>query len=207
MSTEGGASGEGSRAKGVVRGVLVVGTLLSIGVAALYALSEAFGLQVSIFGTAVVGAFGWLVRTDLERRRAHELLLNEQKRNQYFQFLEILNKNFGTTAEKDWNTADSSPSLPAGERIDIDEFRLWSLRLTMIGSDEVVRAWNTARLAGMGQNPAEHLATLLRAYGQLLLEMRKDCGHHATKLTPLDMLASVVNEVELLKEALADGGK
>ena len=86
----------------------------------------------------------------------------------------------------------------------IEEFCKWSLRLTLLGSDEVVRAWNAARRHGASAQEGAAGIAVLKEWGKLWLAMRKDCGHSDTKLTVSDVLASFVNDIDQYREVFDD---
>jgi hypothetical protein len=163
--------------------------------AVLWAAVRLMGLQASLIWTALVGILAWAVQSAVQQRQKYRRLLTKQKREQYFEFLNFLNEFFSPAiGRRDRDRTD--PRM-------LQQLRRWSLRLTMIGSDEVVQAWNAARISGaiegqaVGGEPAgEQNVSLLRAWGRLWLAMRRDCGHVDTRLKTSDMLASIVNDIE-----------
>jgi len=176
--------------------IAVGGIVALVGIAAIWALVQYAGLQASLLWTAIIGAAAWAIRSNVEQKREYEKLLADRKREHYLQFLEFLAGFLGTT--------DDEPVIK-GQRpkqkksISIEELRMWSLRLTLIGSDEVVNAWNRARNGAT--DPGESLS-MMKNWGQLWLAMRKDCGHIDTKLGVTDVLASFVNDIEKSREYL-----
>jgi len=132
----------------------------------------------------------------VEQRREYQKLLADRKREHYLQFLEFLSRFMGTS-EEELVTQTQKPGEK--ETVPLEELRMWSLRLTLIGSDEVVKAWNDARL-GHG-DPSIPLG-IMKNWGKLWLAMRRDCGHLDTKLSVTDVLASFVNDIEEGREYL-----
>lgn len=168
-------------------------------VATIWGLVNLIGLQASLIWTAIIGAMGWAVQSSVRQKQEYQRLLAEQKRLQYFEFLDFLNEFASASLE--------SPESTSPERL--LQLRRWSLRLTMIGSDEVVKAWNQAKGVGLidtnrqrADDQETRTLAILSAWGGLWLAMRKDCGHFDTKLTVFDMLASFVNDIESYRSRL-----
>lgn len=176
--------------------IAVGGIVALVGIAAIWALVQYAGLQASLLWTAIIGAAAWAIRSNIEQKREYEKLLADRKREHYLQFLEFLAGFLETT--------DDEPVV-RGQRakqkktVSPEEFRMWSLRLTLIGSDEVVNAWNSARHGAT--DPGDTLG-MMKNWGKLWLAMRKDCGHIDTKLGVTDVLASFVNDIEKNREFL-----
>jgi len=189
----------------MVKGLLAFVAAAGIVIAAVWVLVHLVGLKASLIWTGLVGAAAWAARTMVQRKQEYRRLLAEQKRQQYYEFLEFMN-GFFTIGDEEQDPAD----LNDPERL--RELRLWSLRLTMIGSDEVVRAWNSVRLANIASSGEDEEAArrrvveMMRGWGKVWLEMRKDCGHFDTSLTELDMLSSVVNDINDYRHELGAGG-
>jgi hypothetical protein len=167
-----------SKRKSVILGLIAFVLLLATVSGALYVVTQHFGVKWS----AILGLGGafvvWLVRASIEKRREYERLLNQEKRNQYSLFIDVLNKFMPARDE------------PEHEMPPASELRKWSMKLMLVGSDDVIRAWNVARNNSM---EGKHV---VRNYGRLLLAMRRDSGHHYTKLRATDMLESFVNDID-----------
>jgi hypothetical protein len=157
----------------------LIALLLVLGTAGLvlYVITHYFGVQWSVLATAGSALVVWLVRADVEKRREYERLLNQQKRDQYAQFIDVMNTYLPIK--------DEPEQLPPS----LSDLRKWSMKLMLVGSDDVVRAWNTARIT------TDNGRDVIRNYGRMLLAMRRDSGHHHTKLKPSDMLGSFINDV------------
>lgn len=164
-------------------GLLLMTVLCALTLGAVWLLVHFAGIQGSVVWGALVAVTVGLWNHSAEQKREHRRRLANEKREQYMQFLDVLNARFPTG---DAQASDMTPE-------EIVELRRWSLRLTMTGSDDVLRSWNRVRLIAVrGPSPDEHP---LKAWGSLWLAMRRDCGHHDTALKESDMLASVVNDV------------
>lgn len=172
----------------------IIAALVAVG--AIWALVNYAGLQASLLWTAIIGAAAWAIRSNIEQKREYEKLLADRKREHYLQFLEFLAGFIETTDE---GTLGRGQRARLKKTVSLDEFRMWSLRLTLIGSDEVVQAWNSAR---HGVSDPDDPLDMMKHWGKLWLAMRKDCGHIDTKLSITDVLASFVNDIEKSREYL-----
>lgn len=172
-----------------IRYVVLGLILLAAGIGAIWSLVHFAGLQASLLWTAIIGAAAWAIRSSIEQRREYQRLLAEQKRKHYFEFLDFMSKFIDTSGEGKSTQLRKRQDHP----VPLNEFRMWSLRLTLIGSDEVVRAWNHARL---NETDVEDPLGVLKKWGRLWLAMRKDCGHPDTQLGVTDVLGSFVNDIE-----------
>lgn len=175
-----GNSGKISKRRRLLLSLLLLLTIIGIVGFALYVAIDYFGVQWSVVGTAAGGLIVWLVRADIEKRREYEKLLNQQKREQYGKFIEVMNSYLPISDEPE----RPQPSL--------SDLRVWSMKLMLVASDDVIRAWNNARLSSEGPE-------VVRNYGRLLLAMRRDSGHHYSKLKPSDMLESFLNDAHQLR--------
>ncbi|SRR5258706_13531228 len=172
--------------------ILVALFVIAIGI---WSLVQYTGLQASLLWTTIIGAAAWLIRSNVERRREYERLLADRKREHYLQFLEFLSKFVGPPQSNESNQSVTDTTRH-NSPVPLEELRMWSLRLTLIGSDDVVEAWNVAR--GGSANDSKQVDSFdnFRNWGRLWLAMRKDCGHMDTQLKVADVLASFVNDIE-----------
>lgn len=177
--------------------IILIGLFILIaGVATIWSLVQYAGLQASLLWTGLIGAAAWAIRSNIEQKREYQKLLADRKREHYLQFLEFL-AGFIDTSGEDSGKKVNNPRLK--KTVSTEELRMWSLRLTLIGSDEVVSAWNRAR---QGQVDSDQPLGIMKNWGKLWLAMRKDCGHFDTKLGVTDVLASFVNDIEMNREYL-----
>ena len=175
-------------ARHAVVGLIVLVILVTAVGGILYWLAPMSGEISPLVWPALTAAAGWFVRSWIERSRAHERLLAEQKREQYFQLLDFMNEIISSGGDE-----------PDEARI--NEWRRWALRLALVGSDDVVQKWNAARAGAKHGGLSNALL-----WGDLLLSMRKDCGHFGTQLDVRDMLATFVNDLDeaVTKEPATD---
>lgn len=191
-----------------MKSLLALVAVLSVLVGAIWALVTFVGLQASLVWAALVGGVAWLVRSEIEKKRELTKLLAEQKRQQYLQFLDFMVQYLGRSDEE--ADAEAARLLPGPQK-----YREWSMRLTLVGSDEVVTAWNAVRALGDGglsdaslteDEKRKRLVQMMRAWGKLLIEMRKDSGHPDTKLAKSDVFATFVNDMGIYR-ALVDASE
>lgn len=178
-----------------IRFVLLGFILFAAGIGAIWSLVHFAGLQASLLWTAIIGAAAWAIRSSVEQRREYQRLLAEQKRKHYFEFLDFMSRFIDAPG----NGESTHLNEMRNHSVSLSEFRMWSLRLTLIGSDDVVKAWNHARL---NDPSAEGSLGILKNWGRLWLAMRKDCGHPDTQLGVTDVLNSFVNDIEKSREKL-----
>jgi hypothetical protein len=184
---------------GLLHALVISAVVLAFCVVVVWSLIHYAGLQASLLWAAIIGAAAWAIQSNIEQKREHQKLLAERKREHYLQFLEFMAKFISKAGDAE-SAASMASASPDTSIVPLDELRMWSLRLTLIGSDEVVRAWNSARLGSINdQGDGLHM---MRSWGRLWLAMRKDCGHLDTKLSVSEVLASFVNDIEQQKSFL-----
>ena len=170
---------------------MLLAVLLFVGAAivAMYFAAQWLGLQAAIAWAAFLGLAILLIRIEHQRKQEQERVLADRKREQYFELLEVLRKCF----------FGQDPVQSA--RRQKQELDRWSLRLALIGSDEVLRAWHNFCQVALGvseydleedeeedeEDEDDELAdfedSLYTAQVRLLAALRRDCGHPRTRLT------------------------
>ena len=168
----------------VYTALVLVLVLLAAFIGGFYLLVRTVGIEGSLIWSTLVAAMGWIVSEHISRRREHQRLLANQKQDMYFKFLDFL-LTFMKKA-KEPHGQESNDEL-------IEEMMEWSLRLMLIGSDDVVRAWNSFRDAAGERD----VASLFGNVARLLTEMRKDCGHHGTTLSNVELLSVMIKADDL----------
>jgi hypothetical protein len=164
---------------------VIVAIVFSVLVTGAWALVVFAGVKASLLLTGVIGLITWSVRSQQEQKKERMRLLAESKRAHYLEFLQFMNRLISAGKE----------DLSSNKEF-LQELRMWSLRLTLIGSDGVVSAWNAARGGKFVKDGDQAGISALVGWGALWLEMRKDAGHADTKLKISDVLASFVNDIE-----------
>lgn len=171
---------------------VVVGLLLLTGLIALFVyVLPKVGLEASLMWTAIIGGLGWLISTSAERKAEYRRILAEEKRKLYFEFIDFMLSAMATSE--------------SGKEVELnkEDWRRWSLRLSMVASDDVLRAWIHVRdQSGEPADERREAAEILKPWGKLLVAMRKDCGHADSGVKPSDLLSVFVNDVHLYRHAL-----
>ena len=82
------------------------------------------------------------------------------------------------------------------------DYRKTAFELNLYGSDEVIKAYNNlmmhayqAEKETAEQDPKE----LMRLWGALLLQIRKNVGNKKTKLDEYDMLRAMIKDIDSVK--------
>ena len=136
------------------------------------------------------GIVTWFIKSRVEELRATEQRLREERRKIYSQILDPYIRLF----------ADLKGQGPAQaiKKITSYDYRRTSFDLNLFGSDEVIRAYNalmkhTYEAESTGrQDPKE----MMRLWGSLLLEIRKSLGNKKTKLNEIDMLQTMIKDID-----------
>jgi len=181
--------------------LLITLILLAAFMGGFYIIVRSVGIEGSLIWSTLVAAIGWIVSEHISRRREHQKLLAEQKREMYFNFLDFI--LFFIDAQRNGRDDGESKSKGSGkERTKdkpedkvVNDMRRWSLKLTLVGSDGVVKAWNAMRAEGEEGDTSR----LLQRVAGLLTEMRKDCGHHGTSLSEMELLSVMIKAEDLQK--------
>lgn len=174
---------------GVVARMVVILLFLAFVGGAAWFFYRYSGVQNPLLWTAALGALGWAIRSSVEQKREYRRLMADKKREHYIQFLDFFSRFVASSQEEE------------SDSVSLEEFRRWSLLLTMIGSDDVVRRWNAARSSA----GALDQVAMLKVWGSLWLAMRKDCGHPDTRLDVADILTSFVNDIDKHRDELRSG--
>jgi hypothetical protein len=149
-------------------------------------------LQVLIPSVLVVvsGLIGYVIKS-----RADEYLAIKEKLAQ--EQREIYNRMLSPYIEILANVTDKSDPTKQTQ-ISPRELRKTALELNLIGSDNVIRAYNRilqnaykAEKTG-GQSPKD----MVLLFGGLLIEVRKSLGHKNTKLKPKEMFEGIIKDID-----------
>jgi hypothetical protein len=154
-----------------------------------------FWLQViSPLVMVLGGIIGWLVRSHTEEQRSTREKLNEKRRKAYLEILGPYIRIFADLKGK-------GPTQALNEVKSYD-YRKTAFELALFGSDDVVRAYNIfmqqTYKAEAVENKELRARELMRLWGKLLLEIRKDVGNKKTKLDEFDMLRGMINDIDKL---------
>lgn len=149
-------------------------------------------LIVAIFGSGSI--IGILIQNKITKLRSIEEKLRDDRRKVYFDLLApfILMFTKGTDQQK-----ITDQMLSQG-------YRRTSFELTLLGSDEVVRAYGNLmqhtfesekqKAEGRIIDPT----IIIKLYTTLLLEIRKDLGNGNTSLKEKDMISHMITDIDKL---------
>ncbi len=163
-------------------------------VAAMYFGTQWLGLQAAVVWAVVVVLSLLAVNATRQWKRQQEQALAEKKRELYCQLVEALRGCFFAR----------DPALAA--RKEKQRLQKWSLQLALIGSDEVVRAWQNFydHALGFAENEEDEEEQsgdefdsgedpMLDAQARLLQALRRDCGNPRTRLLRWDIADLLAN--------------
>lgn len=138
----------------------------------------------------VFALFTWIVKNQLEQLRAAQERLAGERRKLYTDLLLPYFRIFGS--------GKNGPDLKELEaHITSLDYRRTSFEVVLIGSDEVVSAYNDLMQYFYHGQPGGGAAyESIRLYGVLLLAIRKSLGNSTTKLDEWDMLRHMVNDLD-----------
>ena len=172
----------------------------------------AFGsIATPILVLFLTGA-GWKIRQSIEHKTKLEEKLRDDRIEIYHQILEpyiiILMPDAAWNLDpknkgKDKNNEATAKLLSL-------EYRKLSFRLSLIGSDNVVKAFNNLyqyfyknaenSQSTIQSNPTDKAKEMMSLIGLLLLEIRKSMGNEETKLYEWDMLEWFITDARKMKE-------
>ena len=172
----------------------------------------AFGsIATPILVLFLTGA-GWKIRQSIEHKTKLEEKLRDDRIEIYHQILEpyiiILMPDAAWNLDpknkgKDKNNEATAKLLSL-------EYRKLSFRLSLIGSDNVVKAFNNLyqyfyknaenSQSTIQSNPTDKAKEMMSLIGLLLLEIRKSMGNEETKLNEWDMLEWFITDARKMKE-------
>ena len=156
----------------------------------------------------ILTAVGWRLRRGIERRLELEDKLRENRIATYNEILEpfiIL-----LTSDAAWQHDKKHSGIDKGEvalsKLLSLEYRRQGFKLSLVGSDAVVSAYNNLMqfFYSRGDSPAssqEDLKQMMGLLGTFLLEIRRSMGNEATKLDKWEMLEWFMSDVRSIKNA------
>lgn len=145
--------------------------------------------------TALIGAFAtWFVQKNLQEKRDIEKRLSEKRQEIYTQILNPYIKTFSKIKSKDVKEA-------AIYEVTSFEYRKTAFELNLIGSDDVIIAYNNLMLHAFEAESAgeKKPVDILGLWGKLLLEIRRNLGNKNTKLDEWDMLKGMIKDLDAVR--------
>ena len=169
-------------------------------------------------------AIGWRLRTKIERRmesedlaRSRALELEDKMREDriatYYEILEpfmLLLMSDAAWAKDPNNKNKNKGEIALTQMLSLD-YRKQGFRLSLVGSDGVVSAYNDLMQHSYslapgegGANPSVEPSTMLSLLGNLLLEIRRGVGNESTQLDHWQMLEWFLTDARGLRAQQAD---
>ena len=138
------------------------------------------------------GIITWFIKSKIEELRTIEEKLREERRNIYAQILDPYIRLFADMKEKG---PDEALKL-----ITSYDYRKTAFNLNLVGSDDVVLAYNNLMKHTYAGEATENKDpnTMMLLWGKLLLEIRKSLGNKNTKLDEFDMLRAMIKDIDKL---------
>ncbi len=150
---------------------------------------------LSAFLAAILAGVGFLLKSEMEKRREIERQLSEQKFKVYTGIMNIFFSVFNSVRKKT-NSDEFTESM--GDQM-LDHIQ----GLLIYGSDGVVKALSTwKRSISESTNP--HLTIMLIT--NIMIEIRKDMGNTNTKIGFDDIWGMLITDFEQYKAQLVEQG-
>jgi len=143
---------------------------------------------------ALGGLAAWFIQSRVEQVRATEERLTAERRKVYAEILEPYIRMFA-------GVKSGEGVKEATEKILSFEYRKTSFELGLVGSDDVVRAYNDMMqfFFKAANEDGQDSSQGILLWGALLLEIRRSLGNKDTKLDALDMLRGMITDIERLQ--------
>ncbi len=153
-----------------------------------------------VVGGAAGSIITWIIRSRLEELRAIEERLSVERRKVYSEILDPYVKLFASLKLKDEGVSIIEQEITP--QISSYEYRKTIFELGLLGSDEVVRAYNNLMqyFFKLDATEKQDMRETIRLWGTLRLEIRKSLGNKRTKLNALDMLRGEITDIDKLLE-------
>lgn len=156
----------------------------------------AFGSAATPILVLLLSAIGWRIRTRLERRMELEDKLREDRIEAYNKILEpfIILLISDQAWKADPKNRNKNKDRIATQKMLSLEYKEQAFKLSLVGSDEVVKSYNNLMqyFFSIGNNESElenvDPKIMMSLLGDFLLEIRKSMGNKVTKLDNWDML-------------------
>ena len=144
---------------------------------------------VPVVLTLIGGGVGWFLKSRLEARRHAEEALRDQRGKTYVEILMPFARLFSDLSLRSQQAALKQITSP--------EYRRLAFQLVLVGSDEVVGAWNSMWNAVYVAEKGEGKSTdMLLAFGDVLLAIRRGLGNDTTGLKSREMLKWMIKDID-----------
>lgn len=160
---------------------------------------------------AIFGIIGWHLRQTMERRINIEEKLRDDRIEIYNSILEpyiILLMSDAAWSSDNRNKNKNRFDIATKKMLSLD-YRKTSFRLSLVGSDPVVNAFNalmqyTFRLAeDQNSNSVKNPGEILSLLGTLLLEIRRSMGNESTKIDNFGMIEWFISDAKQFRNSKA----
>lgn len=153
-------------------------------------------------------AIGWRLRRRVDRQLELEDKLREDRINIYNHILEpfiILLMTDAAWQHDKQNKGKDKSDIAVGKMLSL-EYRKYAFKLSLVGSDAVVLAYNDLfqHFYAQGDNPdtsEENLKTMMALLGNFLLQIRRSMGNEATTLNQWQMLEWFMTDARKWRDA------
>ena len=149
-------------------------------------------LAVTPIIALILGFIGWYLRSRVETIRREKDKLQEEQRKIYIHVLEPFIRIFA-------GIKNPLETKKATKQMLSVEYRMMSLELNLMGSDDVVGAVNDFMQYIYRLENADTSAKpedILVYWGGVLLAIRRDLGNKKTKLSEVDMLRGQIKDID-----------
>ena len=149
-------------------------------------------LSVLLVAVGGGGIFNLIIKSRLDELRAIEERLSAERRKIYAEILAPYVKLFAGISRGD------AVANEVGKEITSDEYRKAIFELGLLGSDDVVRAYNDLMqyFFKLGTTEKQDMRVTARLWGKLRLEIRRSLGNKKTKLNEFDMLRGEITDID-----------
>lgn len=165
--------------------------------------ATAFGAVATPLLVLVLTGIGWKIRSRLERQNQLEDRLGDERAQIYRDILEpfvlLLTSEAAWKADPKNRNKDKN-DVAASKMVSV-HYQKRAFELTLVGSDNVVRAFNAmmqffyAYSDDERKPDANDLKKMISLVGNFLLEIRKSLGNEATKLNDFEILEWLMKDM------------
>lgn len=168
----------------------------------------AIGAIITPILVLILTAIGWRLRQSVERERQLEDKLREDRINTYNLILEpfiILFMTDAAWAMDKANKGKDKGDIATTKMLSL-EYRKYGFKLSLVGSDPVVLAYNALMQffyndADNAAPSEEKLKAMMKLLGTFLLEIRRSMGNESTRLNNLNMLEWFMQDARKWRDA------
>lgn len=152
-------------------------------------------LSILVVAIGGGGIFNLVVKARLDELHEINERLTTERRKIYADILAPYIKLFAAISRDELNRVDLK------QQITSDEYKKAIFELGLLGSDEVVRAYNALMqyFFKLAASEKQDMRETIRLWGGLRLEIRKSLGNKKTKLNAFDMLRGEITDIKNLE--------